>query len=68
VWCDSVEKESGHEEDVRQGPREQSTPGRPAARDLTARKGGAVKGGGVNHSELSIVKLVDKATPKLYEK
>jgi type VI protein secretion system component Hcp len=40
---------------------------RPAARDLTARKGGGVKGGDVRHSEFSIVKLVDKASPKLYE-
>ena len=36
---------------------------RPAAMDLTARKGGGVKGG---HSEFSIVKLVDKASPKLF--
>jgi type VI protein secretion system component Hcp len=41
---------------------------RPAARDLTARKGGGVKGGEVHHSEFSIVKLVDKASPKLYER
>jgi type VI protein secretion system component Hcp len=41
---------------------------RPAARDLTARKGGRVKGGEVHHSEFHIVKLADAATPKLYEK
>ena len=40
---------------------------RPAARDLTARKGGGVKGGEVSHSELSITKVVDKASPKFYE-
>jgi type VI protein secretion system component Hcp len=40
---------------------------RPTAKDLTVKKGGGVKGGGVNHSEFSIVKLLDASTPKLYE-
>jgi type VI protein secretion system component Hcp len=39
---------------------------RPAVKDLTAAKSRNVKGA-VDHSEFHIVKLVDKATPKLYE-
>ena len=40
---------------------------RSTARDLAVKKGGGVKGGEVNHSEFKIVKLLDAATPKLYE-
>jgi hypothetical protein len=39
---------------------------RTTAKDLPAKKGGTVKGGGVTRSDFRIVKTIDSASPKLY--